>query len=306
MLDYSKCTTEWAIPPAKGEATTGLVACDVRKSPLLLLAILAAACTAPPAPSQAHPAPRTGPPAPTPDVHSPSPTDAPEAPKPLPEAAGLHYVEIVTGGAASDAELPMLVAIHGLGDDPRNFQMLVADLPVEARVILPRGLDEHGDGWSWFPIRARDPDVEALAEGIDLASDAIARGVAELVETRPTVGKPVVTGFSQGGMLTMNLAVRHGEQFSSAVAVGGWLPPPTWPERESVPPHVPPILALHGDTDAAVKIGPTREAIEHLQGLGLEVELHEYPGIGHAIPPEMRGELHERLGAELEAAAAAR
>ncbi len=205
---------------------------------------------------------------------------------------------LVTGGARAEDPLPMLVAIHGLGDSPEGFAGLVRDLPVPARVILPQGLDAHAPGWSWFPVRARDPDVDALARGIDLASDRIAAMTDELARTRATLGRPVVTGFSQGGMLTFNLAVRHGELFSAAFPVGGWLPPPSWPKGRA-PAGAPPIHALHGDADPAVRYGPTREAVEALRARGWDAELSTYPGVGHAIPPPMRAELHRRLTAAL-------
>ena len=190
--------------------------------------------------------------------------------------------------------LPMIVAIHGLGDEPRNFAGLLAGLPVQARVILPRAIDDHEVGWSWFPVRARDPDVEALAKGIVRAADAVDAGVRRLEVSRPTLGKPIVTGFSQGGMLTFALAVRHPDHYAAAMPVGGWLPPPLWPEAlgDAAPP---PIVALHGDADPAVKIQPTRDAVAKLDELGANAALHEYPGIGHMIPPDMRTELHQLL-----------
>ncbi len=188
----------------------------------------------------------------------------------------------------------MLVAIHGLGDSPAGFAGLVRDLPVPARVILPRGLDAHEPGWSWFPIRARDPDVTALAHAIDRAADRLAPMIEQLARERPTLGRPVVTGFSQGGMLTFNLAARHGALLAAAFPVGGWLPPPSWPEGRA-PADAPPIHALHGDADPAVRYGPTKAAVDALRARGWDATLSTYPGVGHAIPPPMRAELQRLL-----------
>lgn len=208
--------------------------------------------------------------------------------------AGVEYVEVITGGAAPSAELPLVIALHGLGDRPDNFSALLSDLAAPARVVLPRAHDPvDEDGFSWFPIRARSADVAGLSRGIADAGDRLVPFIRELVATRPTRGKPVVTGFSQGGMLSFYLAVRHPELFAAAVPVGGWLPPPLWPSK--APPGAPPIVALHGEADAAVKFGPTKEAVDHLRQLGFDVTLRAWPEVGHAIPPAIRRELHARI-----------
>ena len=253
-------------------AVAGLTACSPRGS------------------EPARSAPSEAPPRPTPE----------RAPSGLMRIGELEYVELTTAGAPADAQLPMLVAIHGLGDAPDNFAALVRDLPFPARVILPRAIDDHEPGWSWFPLRARDPDVEGLARGMTRATEVLHRGVQDLVAARPTVGKPVVTGFSQGGMLSFALAAGYGDTFSAAVPVSGWLPPPLWPDA-STPSAVPPIFALHGTADPAVKYPPTVTCVEHLRGLGVDAHLETYPDVRHVITRAMRATLHEQLVKALKA-----
>ncbi|NVB42910.1 prolyl oligopeptidase family serine peptidase [Pseudenhygromyxa sp. WMMC2535] len=279
------------------------------RSSLPALAIaLAVACGPKPSPEptatqrdQSPPAEAPTPPAEVPGSEAPT---APEAPAGLPEAAGVHYLEYLTGGAQAGDTLPMIIAIHGLGDSPQGFVGLFEGFDQPARVILPQGLDAYEPGWSWFPVRARDADIEGLAQGIAKAADALAPAVEALTKTYPTAGEPIVTGFSQGGMLSFTLAVRHGELFSAAFPVGGWLPPPLWPQS-SPGPDSPPILAFHGDADRAVSFAPTQEAVAALDKLGYEVELRPYPGVGHAIPPAMRAELMAALGEAVTKQAAA-
>lgn len=263
---------------------------------LLLLLLACEATPAPtPAPAPPAPAPRTAP------QVTPSASATPDAEPPPPivtfdEAAGLHYREVVLGSTDPAQPLPMLVAIHGLGDAPDNFRHLLDHFPEPARLILPRGLEPtEGGGWSWFPIRARDPDVEALAAGIATAATRIAAGLRELQARRPTIGKPIVTGFSQGGMLTFTLAVHHPDVVGHAIAVGGWLPPPLWPEAKAKQTAYPPLFALHGTADQAVVYEPTQRAIEALKALGFSAELTSYEGVGHMIPPPMRRDLHDHL-----------
>lgn len=221
--------------------------------------------------------------------------EAPEEPK-YAEAAGLSYAEVMLGGAKPEDTVPMIVAIHGLGDEPHNFSKLFETFPEPARLILPRALDPYDSGgWSWFPIRARDPDVASLSAGIRKAAKAIAPAIAALQKSKPTRGKPIVTGFSQGGMLTFTLAVHHPEVVGEAVAIGGWLPPPLWPEKKPDGVELPAIHAIHGTADNAVRFEPTQQAVDHLKKLGYAVRLRSYEGVQHVITPEIRRDLFDDL-----------
>ena len=224
--------------------------------------------------------------------------------RPQLKAGELVYIEQILGDAKPDDPLPMIVAIHGLGDTPENFAHVFDAFSEGARLILPQGVDPtDGGGWSWFDIRARDPDVEALAKGIKSSADKIAVAIGELKSKRPTKGQPIVTGFSQGGMLTFTLAVHHPDAVGVAVPVGGWLPPPLWPQdKPSEGKALPPTLALHGTADRAVIYEPTKEAVDHLAGLGFPVELKTYEGVPHAIVPEMRRDLYDRVSDAVRAA----
>jgi phospholipase/carboxylesterase len=217
------------------------------------------------------------------------------------QLAGVEYVELITGGAAAEDRLPLILAIHGLGDRPERFAALLRPFPIPARIILPRAFDAVEDGFSWFPIRARSKDIDGLAAGIAGAADRLAPFLAAITTKRPTRGKPIVTGFSQGGMLSFALAVRFPQEISAAAPIGGWLPPPLWPTTPPPERRLPPITAFHGDADNAVKIEPTRAAVQHLVGLGYPVELREYPGVAHEIPAQLRADLYRTLTAALAA-----
>ncbi len=286
---------------------------------LLLAVALLPACdsraqTQTPPPSKSAPA-KAPEPAPT-EQPTEQPTEATsetpeEAAGAYREAGGVQYVELVTGGAKAENALPLIIAIHGLGDRPEDFSGLLRDFPEPARVILPRALDDHEVGFSWFPIRARSEDVEGLSAGIKRAADALAKHIKAIRAARPTVGRPIVTGFSQGGMLSFTLAAHHPDQVAAAYPVGGWLPPPLWPKTgPSSEGANPPVVALHGDDDRALLIENTRESVARQRELGYDVELVEYPGIGHQITLEMRTKLWGMLKAaaarEREAGASAK
>lgn len=234
--------------------------------------------------------------APTPP---PAAVTASASPPAVLEAAGVEYLVHYIGGANPRARLPMLVVMHGLGDRPESFEGLVDGIAASARVVLPRGLKPYRGGHSWFDIDIPDPDVDEVARGVEHAADRLAAALSVWAQRYPTHGKPVVSGFSQGGMLSFALAVKHSGAISAAVPVAGWLPRPLWPQRKPDAPA--PIVALHGDVDNVLPIAPTREGVAYLQGLGFDVTLLAYAGVAHQISPPMNRELLDRLAASLEA-----
>jgi phospholipase/carboxylesterase len=190
----------------------------------------------------------------------------------------------------------MVMAIHGLGDRPDSFAEVLADLDAPSRLIVPRGLTAFHDGFSWFPLRGALDDAET-SRGIVAAADKLAAALAELSRKRPTRGRPIVTGFSQGGALSFALAVLHPDAVAAAYPVGGWVSFPVSSEIGRGGAAPPPIVALHGAADARVPVGPTRDAVAKLKSYGLPVELREFPGVGHSIPEPVRRELHGLVAA---------
>lgn len=188
----------------------------------------------------------------------------------------------------------MIVAIHGLGDRPDRFALLDR-YPAPARVVYPRGLSPHGGGYSWFAIdvgRATAPGPETV-EGVAQAADALARMIEELTRRHPTRGKPVVTGFSQGGMLSFAIAVRHPSAVAAAIPIAGYLPPPLRPT--AAPAGHAPLVALHGAADPLIPVTAARESVEALRAAGFRAELIEYPDVPHSVSAAMVRELFRRL-----------
>ncbi|MBI4820908.1 MAG: dienelactone hydrolase family protein [Deltaproteobacteria bacterium] len=207
----------------------------------------------------------------------------------------LEYVERVTAGADPSTRLPMIVAIHGLGDRPDQFAKLFDGYQRPARIILPRAPLPWQGGFAWFPFRVRDQDESQLAAGIEDAADRVSALIEALVRERPTLGRPVITGFSQGGMTTFRVAAERPELIRAALPIGGLLPPALFPTASRA--TKPRIRGFHGEVDPAVPLAGARQAIQAFQAAGYSAVLLEYPNTGHFIPPAMRADLMNALAA---------
>lgn len=218
------------------------------------------------------------------------------------EAPPLQFVELTTAGAAADARLPLVIAVHGLGDRPERFAALLKDLPVAARVVVPRAPAAHGGGFSWFPVRVPVAGPQpGLEEGLRASTQKLAALARHLATARPTVGRPIVTGFSQGGMLSFALAVGHPDVFAAALPIAGALPRSMWPAKGAPTTRV---RAFHGDADRVISVDDARDLMRHLTDHGWDATLGTFQGVGHGVPPIMRASLHAELAAAIRRAAA--
>jgi len=226
--------------------------------------------------------PRTAFPLPVPEL-----LDAPPDASGWGSAGGLHYLELVRGDARADEPLPLLLLIHGLGDRPKRDWLDVIDVDeAKVRMILPQAPTPYGGGFAWFESRFRDQDPDAMAQGISEAAERLARMLSVLQTQRPTRGRAVVCGFSQGGMLSYALALRHPQLVRYAVPISGMLPPRLWPQRRPKGRLVP-LHALHGTADPVVAFDADQRLVAHLARLGFPAELAVFAGVGHTISPAM-------------------
>jgi phospholipase/carboxylesterase len=216
---------------------------------------------------------------------------APEASAEVP----LERLEILTGGARADDALPAVVAIHGLGDTPRGLAPLFEGFPLPARVVLPRAPTPYAGGGSWFPL-PWDPGGEAGFErGVAAAAARLSALLDGLPGERPTRGRPVVTGFSQGGILAFAVATARPDLVSAALPIAGMLPRGLWPRALPRGAEAVPLRALHGDRDDRLPSAAAEALVAHLRRLGFDAELRLYPGTGHAVSREMLRDYHGLL-----------
>lgn len=221
------------------------------------------------------------------------------APAPASVTVPLGWVEWSRHDGAPDAALPMVVVLHGLGDRPENLIGLFGDWPDGLRVVAPRAPVRWGNGFAWMDPPGQDRVPGTRDEEMNARVDELAHLIDALTAARPTVGKPVVTGFSQGGILSFALAVRHPDRISAAVPIAGALPADWVPSTASAGQAAVPIRAMHGDADTVLPLAPTQAVVDRLAQAGFDARLQVFPGVEHRIPGPVREAVHAAVRAEL-------
>ncbi len=266
----------------------------------LLAQLLCLACSSPASPAAVETTKREA-------VTSTSPVAKPSSSTfTAPDARGfgrageLVYFEEVVGDAAATDRLPMIVLIHGRGDRPQRG-WLPLQLPKAVRVIMPQAPLPHGDGFSWSRASAAEasgPSGIQLAADLTRMADRIDAALTILKTERPTLGIPLLGGFSQGGMLSYAIAVLHPSACTLAIPISGLLPQALFPKQKPTGAS-PRIRALHGTADTIVPIAPARTAVTHLAQKGYDATLTEHPEIPHTITPSMVAQINAWLSAAL-------
>lgn len=258
----------------------------VRVAARLAFALMSA-CVASPATTERAEGARTGP--------TPAVRQEPAAPAVLPRSP-----ELVSSGAVErcvrgpcTARSPLLVVLHGLGDRPDAFLGVFEPLPVHARVVALQAPLPWGDGFAWVPYRAARDTPEAIAGGY---RSLVPRVVATLATLRAN-GEPtrvVLTGFSQGGMMTESVAALAPDAADAYLPVGGFLPVGIEPIGRGGP-----IVAFHGEADPVVPIAPERVGIEAFVRAGRDARLLAFQGVGHTLAPPLHAAWMRELGLAL-------
>jgi phospholipase/carboxylesterase len=215
------------------------------------------------------------------------------------DVGGVLAIEVILGEASFDEPLPTVWAFHGIGDVPRLPGGPFSGMAQPYRVVVPRGPLRWGAGYAWFPHRVAEGRHAELAAAIRAQVAVLARAFSLHAAQVPYVGRPIVTGFSQGAVMSFGLALLAPESIGAALPDAGWLPPPLWPLAPVPVDRFPPMRSTHGTADAVIPFAPTRAMVERLRALGLDVSLAPAEGVGHELSPEMAARFHGWLAEAL-------
>jgi phospholipase/carboxylesterase len=207
----------------------------------------------------------------------------------MPQA--LDAIEIETGAAPRAA----VIWLHGLGADGHDFEPIVPELRLPAslpvRFIFPhapqRPVTINGGMRmrAWYDIlqMGGGPEDEA---GIRESQAQIEGLIAGEVKRGIPKQRIVLAGFSQGGAIVLQTALRQKEKLAGVMALSTYLPLKNKLENERQAANAGlPIFMAHGQYDNMIGIDRAALSRDALQALGYAVEWHEYP-MPHSVHPQ--------------------
>lgn len=195
----------------------------------------------------------------------------------------LKYMLIVPSGKADSAEMPLVFVLHGRGADANDLAGIAPSIdgPGGYRFVFPNAPEPFEPapgfqfGYTWFD------GWPAERHSFLQSRTLLLRFVDETLARYPTpAGKVILSGFSQGGMMSLDAGFRTAQKLAGIAVMSGAL------YEDDLPPFKPmPVLMVHGTQDDMIPVLAARRARRVLEQHGIEPEYHEFP-IGHYVTPE--------------------
>ena len=202
-----------------------------------------------------------------------------------------------------------VIWLHGLGADGNDFVPIVHELrlppSMAVRFIFPHARPRPvtiNNGFvmrAWYDITGmgadRKEDDAGIRESANVVNGYVQQENARGVESK----RIVIAGFSQGGAIALQAALRYPERLGGVMALSTYLP-----LRDSVATEVSPanrdvpILMCHGLRDGMVPATLGKASRDLLLSLGYEVEWQSYP-MEHSVCMEEVLDISKWLQARL-------
>ncbi len=180
------------------------------------------------------------------------------------------HTELIPAQQADSRRL--LVALHGLGDSLEGYRWLPEALGLPwLNCLLVNAPDEYYGGFSWYDF-AVDP-----APGVQRSRKLLFELLNEQAERVFPTEQTVLFGFSQGGLMAVDVGARYPRRLAGLVSISGYVHEPEQLLAELSPvARQQRFLVTHGTDDTLIPFAEVREQIHLLKAEGLRIEWHEF------------------------------
>lgn len=196
-----------------------------------------------------------------------------------------------------------IIWLHGLGASGDDFVPVAEELvlPCAVRYVFPhapRMAVTINGGYvmpAWYDITSLDiagvQDEQGIRASQALLEELIAQEKARGVESQ----RIVLAGFSQGGAIVLQTALRHTERLGGVMALSTYLPLHDRLETERTAANADlPVFMAHGRFDNVIPIEVAQASHRALEAQGYSVEWREY-SMAHTVTGEELSDIQNFL-----------
>lgn len=205
--------------------------------------------------------------------------------------APLECLEI----SSTPTPVAAIIWLHGLGADGHDFAPIVPELGLpkdKLRFVFPhapmRPVTING-GYvmrAWYDITQSDFARSHDHDGINDSEAALRALIEREHDLGVSYDKIIVAGFSQGGAVALQTALRFPKRLGGVLALSTYCPStadPTWSVADSN--RTVPIFMAHGSQDNIIPLPIAQISCQTLQKLGCSIQWHEYD-MPHSVCPQ--------------------
>ena len=199
---------------------------------------------------------------------------------------------IIDTGKPGTPPVGSVIWMHGFGADAHDFEPIIPmlDMTAPLRFVFPnaplRPITISGGAKlrAWYDI---NPQAPMAAAGEIKASVAL---IAEIVADQAASGispqRVVLAGFSQGGVIALELGLAFPEKLAGILALSTYVHDQEHlAERIGPANRETPILMVHGQIDQMIPMAMAVNSRTALSDLNYRVQWREYP-MGHEVCPQ--------------------
>jgi len=188
--------------------------------------------------------------------------DHPDLPHAL--IAPLHYER--------NYSYPLIVWLHGPGDDERQLQRVMPLVSMRNYVAIgPRASSKMEQGLLGYCWNQSERDIE-IAEQRVLDCIDLAHRRFNIASSRVFIG-----GYNCGGTMAFRIGLKHPDQFAGVISIGGPFPSEHRPLANIERARRVPLLVAHGRDSTVYSESRSCEELRLFHSAGFAVTMRQYP-----------------------------
>jgi len=198
-----------------------------------------------------------------------------------------------------------IIWLHGLGASGHDFEPIVPELPnvitQSTRFIFPHAPERPvtiNGGMimrAWYDILGMDLTTKQDEAGIRESEKILHHYISQEIEKGIPSGRIILAGFSQGGAIALQTAIRYPVKLAGVMALSTYLPLiDSVAEEHHIINKNTSIFMGHGQSDPVIPLFQGKKSGEFLEKLGYPVEWHDYP-MEHTVSFEEIGDINTWL-----------
>lgn len=180
------------------------------------------------------------------------------------------HTELIEATARTDHRL--MILLHGLGDSMEGYRWVPEAMRMPAMsYLLVNAPDAYYGGFSWYDI------YNNPGPGIERSRKLLFELLDEMRSKGFPTEKTVVLGFSQGCLMSLEIAARYPYRLAGIVGISGYAHEPEKLALElSAVANGQRLLITHGTQDPLIPIDKVRPQMDALKRAGLKIQWREF------------------------------
>ena len=213
--------------------------------------------------------------------------------------AGPHQGQpVLQSGETLERARAAMILMHGRGASAADIMTIAEEVMFPGIAYLAP--QAHGSAWYPNPFTAPfEANEPYLSSALEVLSSLLAR-----VETKVPAEKVALLGFSQGGCLVLEFAVRHGRRYGGVLGLScGLIGPDGTPRDYPGDFQRTPVFLGCSEVDPYIRKERVLEAAQVFERMGANVTMRLYPGLDHSVNGDELRHVRDIVGAVADSSA---